>query len=80
MQERIKKLIDKYEKLQQACVFCKAFWRFVMIVGPAVLSGYLVTQYTDKVVMGLGVAIGLYALVNLISACYRAEAKKKGRR
>lgn len=57
----------------------KATARVVMVLAPAMLSAYLITKYNDKIVVGLGVASGLYAFVNLAKTAYKAECSNKKR-
>jgi len=75
MQEKVKNLIEKNEKVAGACVFCKAIWRVILILLPAAVSAYLIIKHDDKIVIGVGVVLALYALYNLWLDAYNASKK-----
>lgn len=82
MQDKIKNLIEKNEKVAEACTVCKAIYRTALVVVPAVTSGYLILTNDDKIVIGVGAALGLYAAYRLwLDAYHAAKAPaKKGRK
>jgi hypothetical protein len=58
----------------------KAGGRIVQIVAPAALCAYLVVKYSDKIVVGLGVAAGVYGFVSLVKLAYNAESASNNRK
>lgn len=76
MQEKINNLIEKYEAVRTAAVYARTFYRVALVIVPAAVSAYLIVKYTDRIVMGLGVALGLYAFGRLVAVAYVAESSK----
>ena len=82
MQEKIKNLIEKNEKVAEACTVCKAVWNVALVAVPAVISGYLILTNDDKIVIGVGAALAIYAAYRLwLNAYYAAkQPAKKGKK
>ena len=82
MQDKIKNLIEKNEKIAEACTVCKAVGRTALVVVPAATSAYLILTSNDKIVIGVGAALGLYVAYRLwLDAYHAAKAPaKKGRK
>lgn len=73
-------MVDKFlakSWVQTTGVCLKSGVRILTVLVPATLSAYLITKYNDKIVVGLGVASGLYALISLTKTAYKAETNSK---
>lgn len=66
--------------VQTAGAGFKAGVLMVQVLAPATLCAYLTLKYNDKIVVGLGVASGLYALISLAKTSYKAVTGSKKRR
>ena len=51
-------------------------YRVAKVLAFAGIGGWLIYRNTDKVTIGVGVALALVALVELVTVAYRAEAHK----
>lgn len=81
MQDKIKNLIEKNEKVAEACTVCKAIGNVALVIVPAGISGYLILTNDDKIVIGVGAALALYAGYRLWLNAYRAsKPNKKGKK
>lgn len=82
MQDKIKNLIEKNEKVAEACTVCKAVWNVALVAVPAVISGYLILTNDDKIVIGVGAALAIYAAYRLWLNAYHAakQPAKKGKK
>lgn len=47
--------------------------RVVLILVPLAVATYLLHTQADRLVLGLGVSIGLIGLINIVTSAYRAE-------
>jgi len=51
-----------------------------LVVVPVVIAGYLYQTQTDKVVLGLAVAIALFGIVNLVKLAFGFERSKTSKK
>lgn len=80
MQDKIQNKLSSIKEhsfMQKTTVLCMTFWSVALVIGPAVLSAYLLIMVADKVVTVLGVLSGVVSIVNLVRVSYRANATQK---
>lgn len=80
MQDKIQNKLSTIKEstfMSKTAVLCKTFWSVALVIGPAVLSAYLLIIVADKVVTVLGVLSGVVSIVNLVRVSYRANATPK---
>jgi len=83
MKDKIKKTTNNIKQspfVEQTTCLAKTFWTIALILVPAALSAYLLITTKDTVVIIIGVASGVYALVNLVSTAYKANKISKKRK
>lgn len=77
MQDKINNKLNQLNEtafMQQTKCLALTFWTVAMIVGPAMLSAYLLLTNPDKVVTVVGVFFGVVAAVNLVKTAYKANS------
>lgn len=65
--------ISNWPAVQQACLFCKVFWRVAKVLGFGGIGGWMIYRSTDKITIAVGVTLCFVALVELVSVAYKAE-------
>lgn len=81
MQDKIKSVTSN--TVSQVTIVGRAAYGVLVVIVPAAISAYLIDKFNDKVVVGVAVVLGLYALAHLSQMSYRAAAasatKKKSK-
>lgn len=76
MQKSINK-IKNSKAVNNGLVASRAFARTIEILGFAGVGGWLIYTSSDKVTIGVGVALGLVSLAKLVHLAFRAETGNK---
>lgn len=76
MRNKIKQLhtnLSEYRVYQEVCLFCTTLFRVARMIAPALIGGYLIWIYDDRIIVALGVAGVLYSLIVIVNSAYLAE-------
>lgn len=63
----------EHRAYQQIFLFCSTLWRVGRMIAPALVGGYLIWIYDDRIIVALGVAGVLYSLIVIVNSAYLAE-------
>lgn len=72
---KIKTWLTGLKAVQTLILGVRIVWNMLAVLVPAALCAYMIWKNSDIVVLGVAVALGLFALVRLCVIAYRAEAK-----
>ena len=76
MRNKIKQLhinLSEYRVYQQVCLFSTTLWRVARMIAPALIGGYLIWIYDNRIIVALGVAGILYSVIVVVNSAYLAE-------
>lgn len=59
----------------RGCLVCRVFISTMYIIVPGALSAYLIYRFNDTIVLGIGVAFGVFSFARLVATAYKAERK-----
>lgn len=72
------KTLMNYRPVRAFVLFVIVLYKVLEVIVLAGTSGWLIIRNQDMVSIGVGVALGMWALAKLVSLAYRAEAHKNG--
>ena len=76
LEEKAEGIVDRFlasDFVANVKLVARTAKRVILIVVPLGISTYLLHTQTDKLVLALGVALGLVGILNILTTAYTAE-------
>lgn len=64
--------VNQSRFMKQTAILGSSFWNVALIIVPMALCSYILISNDDRVVIVVGIGIGVYGLMNLATTAHRA--------